>query len=624
MRLSITILLLVLAARVVSAKEIHVAVSGDDHNDGTAQKPFRTISAAALIARAGDTVIVHAGIYRERVSPPRGGESDGRRIVYESAPGEKAEIRGSEVIKNWVKVQDGVWKAVIPNSFFGRFNPYSDLIRGDWFEPMGRQHHTGAVYINGDWLSEAASLDDVLKPRGETPLWYGIVDSLTTTIWARFTGVNLNENTVEINARRTVFYPEKPGVNYITVRGFTMRHAATPWAPPTAEQIGLIGTHWSKGWVIENNVISHSICSGIALGKYGDEWDNTSANSAEGYVRTIERALANGWNKETIGHHIVRNNTISDCEQTGIVGSLGAVFSEITGNHIYRIWSRRLFTGAEMAGIKIHAAIDVLIRNNRIHNAGRGMWMDWMAQGTRISGNLCYNNTSEDLFLEVDHGPFLVDNNLFLSTQSLRDMSEGGAYVHNLMAGKIDCAPEPNRSTPYHAAHSTAVAGMSSVRGGDDRFYNNIFLRPAGPSGSLQGDGNEPGWSAGFGLSVYDPREFRLQTGGNVYYGGAHPYKGENHPLTIPDVDPGPTVVEDRNSVHLHMAPGIAFQKVTIVTTDLLGKARISGLGYENPDGSPLQIDIDYFGNHRDPAHPTAGPFENLSGSGEGISMKVW
>ena len=38
------------------------------------------------------------------------------------------------------------------------------------------------------------------------------------------------------------------------MRGFTLEHAATNWAPPTAEQIGLIGTHWSKGWIIENNV----------------------------------------------------------------------------------------------------------------------------------------------------------------------------------------------------------------------------------------------------------------------------------------------------------------------------------------------------------------------------------
>jgi alpha-N-arabinofuranosidase len=66
------------------------------------------------------------------------------------------------------------------------------------------------------------------------------------------------------------------------VRGFTLAHAATPWAPPTAEQIGVIGTHWSRGWLIENNNIHHSICVGVTLGKYGDDWDNTSANTADG------------------------------------------------------------------------------------------------------------------------------------------------------------------------------------------------------------------------------------------------------------------------------------------------------------------------------------------------------
>ena len=257
-----------------------------------ASKPFKTISAAARVAQPGDVITVHEGVYRERITPPRGGTSDRKRIVYQAAPGEKVEIKGSEVVKNWVKVQDDVWKVTLPNSFFGSFNPYSDLIRGDWFNPKGREHHTGAVYLNGDWLNEAAKLDDVLKPAGATPLWFGQVDKDNTTIWAQFKGVNPNEQLVEINVRRTVFYPEKPGINYITVRGFTLRHAATPWAPPTAEQVGLIGTHWSKGWIIENNEISHSRCSGITLGKYGDQWDNTSANTAEGYVKTIERALA--------------------------------------------------------------------------------------------------------------------------------------------------------------------------------------------------------------------------------------------------------------------------------------------------------------------------------------------
>jgi hypothetical protein len=63
-----------------------------------------------------------------------------------------------------------------------------------------------------------------------------------------------------------------------------------------------------------------------------------------------------------------------------------------------------------------------------------------MAQGTRVSGNLCYNNDYVDFFPEVDHGPYLVDNNLLLSGFSIKDWSEGGAYVHNLIAGMVSRA----------------------------------------------------------------------------------------------------------------------------------------------------------------------------------------
>jgi alpha-N-arabinofuranosidase len=606
------------------AADFHVAPSGNDANPGTQATPLRTIQRAADLAQPGDVITVHEGVYRQRIKPPRGGQSDQKRIVYQAAPGEKVEIKGSEVVKNWVKFQDDAWKATLPNSFFGGFNPYSDLIRGDWFSPMGRQHHTGAVYLNGDWLAEAARLDDVLKPAGTTPLWFGQVDKDNTTIWAQFKGVNPNEQLVEINVRRTVFYPEKPGMNYITVRGFTLRHAATPWAPPTAEQVGLVGTHWSKGWVIENNVISHSICSGIALGKYGDQWDNTSANTAEGYVKTIERALQNGWNQQTIGHHVVRNNAISHCEQAGIVGSLGATFSVVSGNVIHDIHVRRLFSGAEMAGIKFHAAIDCSIRGNHIYRTCRGLWLDWMAQGTRVSGNLFHDNAAEDLFVEVDHGPFLVDNNVFLSGVSLLDMSEGGAYVHNLLTGRVISRPELGRSTPYHPPHSTAVAGLSNIKGGDNRFYNNILVGGGESSVTGKRAGKAPPRADGFGLWVYDAREFPLQTGGNVYYNGARPYSAEAKPAVQAAVDPKVRVVEEGRSVYLHLTLGQAVQKsnTTLVTTELLGKAKIPGLPFENPDGSPLKIDTDYFGKSRNEARPTAGPFED-PGAGP-LTLKVW
>ena len=184
-----------------------------------------------------------------------------------------------------------------------------------------------------------------------------------TVIYAQFPGVDPNTSKVEINVRQTGFTPNRPGINYLTVRGFDLRDAATPWAPPTAGQIGIISAYWCKGWVIENNKISYSTCCGIALGKYSDEFDNTSANSAEGYVGTLTRALTNGWNQATVGSHVVRNNEISHCEQTGIVGSLGCSFSTITGNDIHDIHVRDLFGGAEMGGIKFHGAIDVVIRH---------------------------------------------------------------------------------------------------------------------------------------------------------------------------------------------------------------------------------------------------------------------
>src|SRR5512145_2399356 len=85
----IIVVLFVFAVPAVWGREYHVAISGDDANDGTAAKPLKTISAAARLAGPGDVITVHDGVYRERISPPRGGDSDQRRITYQAAPGEK-------------------------------------------------------------------------------------------------------------------------------------------------------------------------------------------------------------------------------------------------------------------------------------------------------------------------------------------------------------------------------------------------------------------------------------------------------------------------------------------------------------------------------------------------------
>jgi len=605
----ITIGWVFLICSTVFAEEYHVSKNGDDLDEGSASHPFNTISAAARVAQPGDTITVHQGIYRERINPPRGGTSDGQRIVYQASPGEKVTIKGSEIIKGWRKVENDTWKVTIANDFFKDFNPYADLIHGDWFNPKRRKHHTGAVYLNGHWLIEAAKLEHVLDPVGNAAtgdhFWFAQVDLLRTTIWAQFKGIDPNKNLVEINVRQTVFYPEKPGVNYIIVRGFSMMHAATPWAPPTAEQIGLIGAHWSKGWIIENNDICYSVCTGVTLGKHGDQYDNVSQNSAEGYVKTIERALTRGWSKDNIGHHIVRNNHISHCEQAGIVGSMGPVFCTITGNTIHDIHQRQLFTGAEMAGIKFHGAIDTEISCNHIFRTSRGIWLDWMTQGTRVTRNLLHDNgPREDLYVEVNHGPFLVDNNLFLSQGGLLVNSQGGAYVHNLIVGSVRVHVGERRQTPYLKAHSTNVVELAPNLSGDERYFNNIFVNS--------------------GLAEYDPVKLLVFMGGNVFLNGAKPSKHELDPFVQPNVDPGLELIEKTDGLYLQITADKAWtgEKHPWVTTDLLGKAKTPDLPYEQPDGTPYRIDTDYLGRKRKNVSPCVGPFEHLE-SGK-FTVKVW
>lgn len=588
----------------------HVSSSGNDNNSGNELKPLKSITAASLMAQPGDIIIVHEGTYREQINPPCGGSSDQQRIVYKAASGERVLIKGSEVIKNWELVEEDIWKVRIPNSFFGDFNPYIDEIHGDWFNPLGRQHHTGAVYHNGHWLTEASALDSVMNPQSQTPYWYAKVDSSKngeTTIWAQFRGVNPNQGKVEINVRQTVFYPETTGINYITVKGFTMEHAATPWAPPTAEQIGLIGTHWSKGWIIEDNTIRYSTCVGITLGKHGDQWDNTSANSAGGYVKTIERGTEAGWSKENIGHHTVRNNTISHCEQAGIVGSLGAVFSTIVDNEIHDIHVRRLFTGAEMGGIKIHAAIDSEIKGNHIYKCNRGIWLDWMTQGTRVTQNLLHNNgPSEDLFLEVNHGPALVDNNLLLSNNSLVVNSQGAAYVHNLIAGKIYIVKGEGRQTPYLEQHSTVVSGLAPNKSGDERYFNNLLVGKAD-------------------LSGYNKVKLPVWMYGNVFLHGARPGKAEIDPLVFSGLNPRIAIIEKEDGWFLEF---IAYEDWTssqqphLITSESLGTVAVPELPFVQPDGKPYIINKDYMGQIRHSKSPVAGPFAVLKG-GKQI-FKVW
>ncbi len=59
----------------------YVSPRGNDSNPGTVVFPFRTIGRAAGIARAGDTVLIGAGVYYESVRPAHSGEPE-KYVIY--------------------------------------------------------------------------------------------------------------------------------------------------------------------------------------------------------------------------------------------------------------------------------------------------------------------------------------------------------------------------------------------------------------------------------------------------------------------------------------------------------------------------------------------------------------
>lgn len=614
------------ASVALSAKTWHVSVSGSDLNDGTVEKPVKTISKAAYHAIAGDTVLISGGTYRERVSPANGGINKNDRIVYMSAEGEEVFLKGSEEFKTWEKESKNVWKLTIPNALFGDFNPYQLTLFGDWY--FGDKNlHLGEVYLNNKALKES-----LVREKLDTTanLWYCEVGETETTIFASFDGSNPNKEMAEISVRPTCFFPKTTGVNYITVKGLNISQAATQWAPPTGEQYGIIGPNWSKGWIIEDCEVSNSKCVGISLGKERASGQNMSSlysgnvmYAKHGFTREIEsifKAYDLGWSKDNIGSHLVQNNVIHDCNQAGIVGHLGCAFSVIRDNEIYNINLDKDIHGFETAGIKLHAAIDVILEHNYIHKTKMAVWLDWQAQGTHILRNIFAESVQQDLFLEVSHGPTLVYNNIMLSDVNLLVNAQGVAFFNNIFAGSCNLATSFERYTPYHFAHSTKIKGLFNSTGGDVRYYNNIFLSNLGKNKVVKGLSiydNYPVYSKDLGKKIggvgnYLKFRFPIWTYGNVYFNNGKSYKNEVECSVFAEkVD---AKIEKRDGgYYLNMnLPSSVLENVKTVgvNTEMLGMTIISEAVFENPDESAFVFDKDFYGRDRNVENPALGAFE--------------
>lgn len=522
--ISSALLLLICLASTVGARTWVVQTNhpkASDSGQGTAVAPLRTISRAATLAAPGDVILVRAGVYREHVSPERGGE-EGKPITYMAAPGEAVFIRGSDEFRPaWRKepFKGEVYSAPLQTGMFGAFNPFHlDMNyepspgntrvmtpkKARPAEPSAPLPLTrGQVYVDNAPLNQASSLDELSRTPGS---W--MVDAAGDRLHIHFppdrAGRPPAKRLVELTKRMRIFAPRNRGLGYITLKGFILEHAANNHPTP---QIGAVSTRSGHHWVIEQNTIRYANTIGLDI---GSEW---------GIRGTEEDApLPPG----TIpGYHMVRDNHISDNGLCGIAG-LGHMGVQILGNTLERN-NRLAFRTWEVGAIKFHFSYYALIEGNLIRDTdGFGIWIDNTYFKDRITRNVILNSYLAGVFVELGQGPILVDNNVIAYTRH-----GDGVYAHD--AAGITVAHNLIYSNAHYGVWS-GIATDRKMRGGtttssNQQILNNLIFSNGAGAISLPfpferasnnfSDGNL--FMAGGSMSGKVPPEFQLNdSGGRV------------------------------------------------------------------------------------------------------------
>jgi len=487
----------------IYTKVYHVnqnAANASDENDGSEEKPFATIQAAANVAEAGTRVWIHGGVYRECVSPKFGGESPEKMVSFEAYGDGEVVIKASEVVEDfypsegWNRIAFGadmkapedmkLWAVELDPEMFKGYNPFCAVnilhdrlfIEYDKTDMTTYLNRRGMVFCDGKPLQQVALYNQMSL----TPGSYWVEANGQTVHFRLPDDGNPADHVIELTVREQCFAPKKPFLSYIKVKGLTCAHAATGAPVP---QRGAISCYRGHHWIIENCKIDWSNGVGIDIGN--ECWHHTFDMN------------------QTLGYTVIRGCEIKDVGVCGIAGMF-ATHLLIEDNLISGTGWQKMELSWEAGAIKVHNTTDSIIRRNIFTKTFRAdhLWMDCGNENNRITKNLFLDGIEqrEAIFIECTReGVNLIDNNIFWNVEGRFDPAQipvepgsSGWYKneeHNVVNGYAVYGEGTDRlhivnnligkcrSAGYFAKPvAFRVSGIS--RGGtsrDARIYNNIF-----------------------------------------------------------------------------------------------------------------------------------------------------
>lgn len=471
-------------------KVYHVACKhpgASDDNPGTAEKPFASIGRAAGCLQPGEKVLVHEGIYRECVSPSRGGTGPDRMIAYEGVPGETVVIRASDpwhpdcaklsdVTVNPASACDSEWFAELPMERFVGYNPFqAPMMRYlPWYEWSKRpaEEIERALLPRGRILQDGRPLALVPNPHAlqKKDGTFCITGDGTAVVMRLFGDVAPADAHLELTIRWQCFAPRARGLGFIRVSGFVMEHAANGVPMP---QRGALSTSAGHHWIVERNTIRLATANGLDIGWQSD-------------VRSKRVP-------EETGGHIVRGNTVTDCGISGLSGTQGVHNCLVEDNVFERIGGLNLERCYEAAAIKVHFARNSLIRRNVIRHIrdAAGIWLDYCCGNNRVSRNVIADVETIlcGIYIEANREPHLVDGNVLWDIRNVpgnvteENRVPGGCAIasdvsdHTVVAHNFAGMLADGYAVALHLGQKARLIGPSSVLLTGMKAMNNVVVR---------------------------------------------------------------------------------------------------------------------------------------------------
>ncbi|WP_317229085.1 right-handed parallel beta-helix repeat-containing protein [Clavibacter sp. MX14-G9D] len=353
------------------------ALVGRDTAAGTKAAPLKTLAAAVMKAKAGQTIVLRAGTYHEAVVVPFN-----KPLTIQSFPREAVWLDGSSKVTGWTKsgtswVARG-WAVKVPRTIAGvADNPR--FVRPE--APMAAR--TDQVFVAGTPLRQVATAAQVVPGTF-------FVDETAKTIRI---GTNPIGKEVRASDLRQALQIQSADA---TVQGIGIRRYATSYEDRGALRFDNVRAT-ARDLVIQDNAMV-----GIALGN----------NDATVSRLTVQRS--------------------------GMLGlSTGYSYGLVVEDSVFTQNNSERFKAAPVSGgIKIARARDVTVVNNDTsRNFGSGIWLDESCYDITIVGNTSNDNEYTGIQLELSAKAVVADNSTTGGQTGIQIIGTGDVQVFNNTMG---------------------------------------------------------------------------------------------------------------------------------------------------------------------------------------------